>query len=251
MKNQTGQLLDPSRNGKTQPCDPFVPRELIKRFKIKKGSFIQGMAQKNERFANPKVRFIEKIDSQPVDARKGQYSFQQLTTIAPDEHLRLESKDGRLTTHIIDLFCPIGKGTRGLIVAPPRTGKTTLLHDIAHGITENHPECHLVVLLIDERPEEVTDFKRSVDAEIYASSNDEELENHLRIAEIAIERCKRLVESGKDVVLLLDSITRLSRAYNSASGKGGRTMTGGLDSRALEKPRQLFSMAARNCEDRR
>ena len=247
-KNQTGQLLDPSRNGKTQPCDPFVPRELIKRFKIKKGSFIQGMAQKNERFANPKVRFIETIDSKPVDARKGQYSFQQLTTIAPDEHLRLESKDGRLTTRIIDLFCPIGKGTRGLIVAPPRTGKTTLLHDIAHGITENHPECHLVVLLIDERPEEVTDFKRSVDAEIYASSNDEELENHLRIAEIAIERCKRLVESGKDVVLLLDSITRLSRAYNSASGKGGRTMTGGLDSRALEKPRQLFS-AARNCED--
>ena len=247
-KNQSGQLLDPSRNGKTQPCDPFVPRELIKRFKIKKGSFIQGIAQKNERFPNPKVRFIETIDSKPIDSRKGQYNFQQLTTIAPDEHLRLESKDGRLTTRIIDLFCPIGKGTRGLIVAPPRTGKTTLLHDIAHGVTENHPECHLIVLLIDERPEEVTDFKRSVDAEIYASSNDEELENHLRIAEIAIERSKRLVESGKDVILLLDSITRLSRAYNSASGKGGRTMTGGLDSRALEKPRQLFS-AARNCED--
>jgi transcription termination factor Rho len=225
-----------------------VPRELIKRFKIKKGSFIEGKAQKNERFSNPKVRFIDTIDSKALDSRKGQYSFQQMTTIAPDEHLRLESKDGRLTTRIIDLFCPIGKGTRGLIVAPPRTGKTTLLHDIAHGLIENHPECHLVVLLIDERPEEVTDFKRSVDAEIYASSNDEELENHLRIAEIAIERCKRLVESGKDVVLLLDSITRLSRAFNSASGKGGRTMTGGLDSRALEKPRQLFS-AARNCED--
>lgn len=248
LKNQTGQLLDPSRNGKTQPCDPFVPRELIKRFKIKKGSFIEGKAQKNERFSNPKVRFIDTIDTKALDSRKGQYSFQQMTTIAPDEHLRLESKDGRLTTRIIDLFCPIGKGTRGLIVAPPRTGKTTLLHDIAHGLIENHPECHLVVLLIDERPEEVTDFKRSVDAEIYASSNDEELENHLRIAEIAIERCKRLVESGKDVVLLLDSITRLSRAFNSASGKGGRTMTGGLDSRALEKPRQLFS-AARNCED--
>ena len=248
LKNQTGQLLDPSRNGKTQPCDPFVPKELIKRFKIKKGSFIEGKAQKNGRFPNPKVRFIDTIDSKALDSRKGQYSFQQMTTIAPDEHLRLESKDGRITTRIIDLFCPIGKGTRGLIVAPPRTGKTTLLHDIAHGVIENHPECHLIVLLIDERPEEVTDFKRSVDAEIYASSNDEELENHLRIAEIAIERCKRLVESGKDVVLLLDSITRLSRAFNSASGKGGRTMTGGLDSRALEKPRQLFS-AARNCED--
>ncbi|MAV39601.1 MAG: transcription termination factor Rho [Puniceicoccaceae bacterium] len=248
LNNKTGQLIDPSRNGKTQPCDPFVPRELIKRFKIKKGSFIEGKAQKNDRFANPKVRFIETIDTQSMDSRKGMYGFQQLTTIAPNEQLRLESKDGRLTTRIIDLFCPIGKGTRGLIVAPPRTGKTTLLHDIAHGVSENHPECHLVVLLIDERPEEVTDFKRSVDAEIYASSNDEDLDNHLRIAEIAIERCKRLVESGKDVVLLLDSITRLSRAYNSASGKGGRTMTGGLDSRALEKPRQLFA-SARNCED--
>ena len=248
LNNKTGQLIDPSRNGKTQPCDPFVPRELIKRFKIKKGSFIEGKAQKNDRFANPKVRFIETIDTQSMDSRKGMYGFQQLTTIAPNEQLRLESKDGRLTTRIIDLFCPIGKGTRGLIVAPPRTGKTTLLHDIARGVSENHPECHLVVLLIDERPEEVTDFKRSVDAEIYASSNDEDLDNHLRIAEIAIERCKRLVESGKDVVLLLDSITRLSRAYNSASGKGGRTMTGGLDSRALEKPRQLFA-SARNCED--
>ncbi len=248
LPNNTGQLLDPKRNGKTQPNDPFVPRELIKRFKIKSGSFIEAKAQKNERFPNPKVRFIETIDGSGLDARKGIHTFQQLTTIAPEDQLKLESKDGRITTRIIDLFSPIGKGTRGLVVAPPRTGKTTLLHDIAHGIAENHPECHLVVLLIDERPEEVTDFKRSIDAEIYASSNDEELKNHLRIAEIAIERCKRLVEAGKDVVLLLDSITRLSRAFNSASGKGGRTMTGGLDSRALEKPRQLFS-SARNCED--
>jgi len=248
LPNNTGQLLDPKRNGKTQPNDPFVPRELIKRFKIKSGSFIEAKAQKNERFPNPKVRFIETIDGSGLDARKGIHTFQQLTTIAPEDQLKLESKDGRITTRIIDLFSPIGKGTRGLVVAPPRTGKTTLLHDIAHGIAENHPECHLVVLLIDERPEEVTDFKRSIDAEIYASSNDEELKNHLRIAGIAIERCKRLVEAGKDVVLLLDSITRLSRAFNSASGKGGRTMTGGLDSRALEKPRQLFS-SARNCED--
>ena len=248
LPNKTGQLLDPKRNGKTQPNDPFVTRDLIKRFKIKKGSFIEAKAQKNERFPNPKVRYIDTIDYSSLDERKGLHTFQQLTTIAPKEQLVLESSDGRLTTRIIDLFSPIGKGTRGLIVAPPRTGKTTLLHDIAHGISENHPECHLVVLLIDERPEEVTDFKRSVEAEIYASSNDEELKNHLRIAEIAIERCKRLVESGKDVVLLLDSITRLSRAYNSASGKGGRTMTGGLDSRALEKPRQLFS-SARNCEE--
>lgn len=248
LQNKTGQLIDPSRNGKTKPDDPFVPRELIKRFKLKKGSFVEGKAQHNSKFANPKVRFIDRVDGALIEERKARYTFQQMVSIAPDEQIRLEAKDGRVTTRIMDLFCPIGKGTRGLIVAPPRTGKTTLLHDIAHGVIENHPECHCVVLLVDERPEEVTDFKRSVDAEIYASSNDEELSNHLRLAELAIERAKRLVEAGKDVVFLLDSITRLARAYNAASGKGGRTMTGGLDVRALEKPRQLFS-AARNCEE--
>lgn len=248
LQNKTGQLIDPMRNGKTRPSDPFVPRELIKRFKLKQGNRIKAKAQHNPKHPNPKVHFIEEVDGLKIEERKGRYSFQQLTSIPPEEQIILEADDGRLTTRVIDLFCPIGKGTRGLIVAPPRTGKTTLLHDIAHGVTENHPECHLLVLLVDERPEEVTDFKRSVDAEIYASSNDEDLPSHIRVAELAIERAKRLVEAGKDTVLLLDSITRLSRAYNSASGKGGRTMTGGLDIRALEKPRQLFS-AARNCEE--
>ena len=248
LENKTGQLIDPSRNGKTKPDDPFVPRELIKRFKLKQGSFIEAKALHNNRFPNPKVRYIEKVDGALLEERKGRYSFQQMVSIAPDEQIRLEANDGRTTTRIMDLFCPIGKGTRGLIVAPPRTGKTTILHDIAHGVIENHPECHCLVLLVDERPEEVTDFKRSVNAEIYASSNDEELKNHLRLAELSIDRAKRLVEAGKDVVLLLDSITRLARAYNAASGKGGRTMTGGLDVRALEKPRQIFS-AARNCEE--
>ncbi|MGB0416036.1 MAG: transcription termination factor Rho [Coraliomargarita sp.] len=248
LQNKTGQLIDPTRNGKTKPSDPFVPRELIKRFKLKQGNLITAKALHNSKHPNPKVRFIDTVDGLTMDERKGRYSFQQLTSIPPEEQLILEAKDGRLTTRVMDLFCPVGKGTRGLIVAPPRTGKTTLLHDIAHGIAENHQDCHLIVLLVDERPEEVTDFKRSVDAEIYASSNDEEITSHIRIAELAIERAKRLVESGKDVVFLLDSITRLSRAYNSATGKGGRTMTGGLDIRALEKPRQLFS-AARNSEE--
>ncbi len=248
LPNKTGQLLDPARNGKTTPNDPFVPRELIKRFKLKNGNSIVAKALHNPKFPNPKVRFIETVDGLTLDERKGRFSFQQMTSIAPSEHLLLEADDARLTTRIMDLFCPVGKGTRGLIVAPPRTGKTTLLHDIAHGVVENHPDCHLIVLLVDERPEEVTDFKRSVEAEIYASSNDEDLPNHLRMAELAIERAKRLVEAGKDVVFLLDSITRLARAYNAASGKGGRTMTGGLDVRALEKPRQLFS-SARNCEE--
>ena len=248
LPNKTGQLIDPTRNGKTKPSDPFVPRELIKRFKLKQGNLIKAKAFHNTKPPNPKVRCIDTVDDATMEERKGRYSFQQLTSIPPEEQLILEAKDGRLTTRVMDLFCPIGKGTRGLIVAPPRTGKPTLLHDIAHGISQNHKECHLIALLVDERPEEVTDFKRSVDAEIYASSNDEEITSHIRIAELAIERAKRLVESGEDVVFLLDSITRLSRAYNSATGKGGRTMTGGLDIRALEKPRQLFS-AARNCEE--
>ena len=137
-QHKTGQLIDPRRNGKTQPCDPFVPRELIKRFKIKKGSFVEGKAQKNDRFANPKVRFVETIDAKSMDARKGMYGFQQLTTVAPNDNFTLRV-NGRLTTRIIDLFCPIGKGTQGLIVAPPRTGKTTLLHDIAHGGVKTIP----------------------------------------------------------------------------------------------------------------
>ena len=247
-ENKTGVLLDPKRGGKTTPTDPFVPKELIRRFKLKKGSIITADSIPDKNRPNPKVRFIQQVDGMSLQERKKQFRFDQLTTIQPKQKLNLETKDGRMTTRVLDLFCPIGKGQRSLIVAPPRAGKTTILHDIAKGVEENHPECHLMVLLIDERPEEVTDFSRSVPAEIYASSNDEEVKSHLRIAELAIERAKRLVESKKDVVLLLDSITRLSRAYNAASGKSGRTMTGGLDVRALEKPRQIFS-SARNSEE--
>jgi transcription termination factor Rho len=247
-ENKTGVLLDPERGGKTTPLDPFVPKELIRRFKLKKGSVIKADAVPDKNRPNPKVRFIHTVDGLSIKDRKQQFRFDQLTTIQPNKKLHLETKDKRMTTRVLDLFCPIGQGQRSLIVAPPRAGKTTILHDIAKGVEENHPECHLMVLLIDERPEEVTDFKRSVHAEIYASSNDEEVKTHLKIAELAIERAKRLVESKKDVVLLMDSITRLSRAYNAASGKSGRTMTGGLDVRALEKPRQIFS-AARNSEE--
>lgn len=248
QQNKTGQLLDPDKNGKTRPTDPFVPKELVRRFKLKKGHYILGTAQHDPRFPNPKIRYIETIDGLTVDERRKCLSFQQLTTITPNERLHLETVGGPMTTRIIDLFCPIGKGQRGLIVAPPRTGKTTLLQDIASGISINHPEVHVMVLLVDERPEEVTDFKRTVDAEVFASSNDEGIPTHLRISDIAIERARRLVESGKDVVLLLDSLTRLARAHNSAKGGSGRTMTGGLDVRALEKPRQLFS-SARNTEE--
>ena len=248
VDNKAGILLDPLRGGKTSPMDPYVTRELVRRFKLKKGSLIKADANSDHKRPNPKVQFIHSVDGLSIHERKKLFRFDQLTTIQPKQKLNLECKDGRMTTRVLDLFCPIGKGQRALIVAPPRAGKTTILHDIAKGVEENHPECHLMVMLIDERPEEVTDFKRTVDAEIYASSNDEEVKNHLRIAELAIERAKRLVESKKDVVLLMDSINRLSRAYYANSGKSGRTMTGGLDVRALEKPRQIFS-SARNSEE--
>ncbi len=245
--SRNGQLLDLNRFGKRRPTDPFVPRELIRRFKLGQGSMITAQATPDPRFPNPKVRFIEKVDGMDLDARRRVIEFPNLLTITPNEHLKLELKDGRMTTRVVDLFCPIGKGTRGLIVAPPRTGKTTMLRDMALGVLENHSECHVMILLVDERPEEVTDFKRSVPAEVWASSNDESVENHIRIAELCIERAKRLVEAGKDVVLFVDSLTRLSRAYNTQRNSG-RTGSGGLDVRALEKPRQLFA-SARNTED--
>ncbi len=249
QRGGNGQLLDLARGGKRRPTDPFVPKELIRRFKLRTGSMIGGTAfPPDGRFPNPKMRFIETVDGVALEDRRARFDFPTLTTISPNQFLKMEMKDGRMTTRAVDLFCPIGKGTRGLIVAPPRTGKTTLLRDMALGVLENNPECHVMILLVDERPEEVTDFRRSVTAaEIWASSNDEQIENHIRIADLAIERAKRLVEVGRDVVLFVDSITRLSRAHNTARNSG-RTGSGGLDVRALEKPRQLFATARKTEE---
>ena len=248
QKGGNGQLLDLSRYGKRRPSDTFVPKELIRRFKLRQGSHITGTAWPAEgRFPNPKMKFVETVDGMSIEDRKAKMDFTALTSMSPDQQLKMELKDGRMTTRAVDLFCPIGKGTRGLIVAPPRTGKTTLLRDMALGVLQNHPECHVMILLVDERPEEVTDFRRSVPAEIWASSNDENVDSHVRIADMAIERAKRLVETGRHVVLFIDSITRLARAHNTLKNSG-RTGSGGLDVRALEKPRQLFA-AARNVEE--
>jgi transcription termination factor Rho len=249
QRGGNGLLIDVSRGSKRRPTDPFVPKELIRRFKLKAGMMVGGTAfPPDGRFPNPKMKFIESVDGVALEERRAKPEFTTLTTISPNQHLKMEMKDGRMTTRAVDLFCPIGKGTRGLIVAPPRTGKTTLLRDMALGVLENNPECQVMILLVDERPEEVTDFKRSVpDAEIWASSNDEQIENHIRIADLCIERAKRLVETGRDVVLFVDSITRLSRAHNTARNSG-RTGSGGLDVRALEKPRQLFASARKTEE---
>jgi len=208
QKGGNGVLLNLKRYGKRRPDDVFVPKELIRRFKLRKGSLVTGTAFPAEgRFPNPKMKFIETVDGMSIEERKAKWNYLDFTTLSPDDRLKLETKDGRLTTRAVDLFCPIGKGTRGLIVAPPRTGKTTLLRDMALGVLDNHPECHVMILLVDERPEEVTDFKRSVEgAEVWASSNDEQVQSHIRIADMAIERAKRLVETGKDVVLFLDSL---------------------------------------------
>ena len=247
-KGGNGQLLDMAKNGKRRPTDTFVPKELIRRFKLKPGMLIGGTAFPPEgRFPNPKMKFIESVDGLGLEERRAKFEFTALTTVSPEQHLKMEMKDGRLTTRAVDLFCPIGKGTRGLIVAPPRTGKTILLRDMALGVLENNPECQVMILLVDERPEEVTDFRRSVPAEIWASSNDEQIENHIRIADLCIERAKRMVEVGQDVVLFVDSITRLARAHNTLRNSG-RTGSGGLDVRALEKPRQIFA-AARKTEE--
>src|SRR5690606_38619205 len=158
QKGGNGQLLDLNRFGKRRPTDPFVPKELIRRFKLKAGSIIGGTAFPPEgRFPNPKMKFIETVDGLSIEERRAKPDFTTLTSLSPNEQLKMELKDGRMTTRAVDLFCPIGKGTRGLIVAPPRTGKTTLLRDMALGVLENHPECHVMILLVDERPEEVTD----------------------------------------------------------------------------------------------
>ncbi|MFM8788258.1 MAG: transcription termination factor Rho, partial [Chthoniobacterales bacterium] len=232
--------------------DSYVSVRLTRQFGLRKGDYVTGVSKpagRNEK--NPALLEINTINGVSPEKAKNRPKFEELTPLFPDSKLVLENPadPSNMTARIIDLIAPIGKGQRGLIVAPPRTGKTTLLQHIAEAVVKNHPEMKLIILLVDERPEEVTEIRRTVpQAELMASSNDSDIKSHTRIAILAIERAKRLVEMGQDVFVLMDSLTRIGRAFNNATGGGGRTMSGGVDSRALEIPRKLFA-AARNTEE--
>ena len=227
--------------------DVFVLPDTVRHFGLREGMLIEGEACNGPR--GPQLTDLFKVNSREPGILKGLPYFEELTAINPQKRFSLETAPDKFTTRVIDMMTPIGKGQRGLIVAPPRTGKTTLLHDIAEAISKNHEDVHLMLMLVDERPEEVTELSRALpNAEILASSNDNDVWAHLRVAEVGIQRAKRLVEEGRDVFILLDSITRLARAYNNAMTGKGRTMSGGVDARALEMPRRLFA-AARNTRE--
>ena len=247
-----GFLRSPESNYLSGPDDIYVSPSQIRRFGLRTGDTVEGQIRSpkdGERyFALLKVNTINFED--PEKARH-KINFDNLTPLYPDTRLRMEHDDPTkkdLSARVIDIVAPIGKGQRALVVAPPRTGKTVLLQNIAHAITANHPECYLIVLLIDERPEEVTDMQRSVKGEVVSSTFDEPATRHVAVAEMVIEKAKRLVEHGRDVVILLDSITRLGRAYNTVVPSSGKVLTGGVDANALQRPKRFFG-AARNIEE--
>ncbi len=232
----------------SSPKDVYISPTQIKRFKLDQGDKIKGIARfpkEDARF--PGLIYVGAVNGELPERAYKRRKFDDLIPIYPDERIRLETVPTEYAMRMIDLVCPIGKGQRGMIVAPPKVGKTTLLKKIANSITANHPEIELIVLLIDERPEEVTDMKRSIKGEVIYSTFDELPEHHVKVAEMVLERAKRLVEHGKDVAILLDSITRLARAYNLVIPSSGKTLSGGIDPAALHKPKKFFG-AARNIE---
>jgi transcription termination factor Rho len=244
-----GFLRAPEYNYLPGPDDIYVSPSQIRKFDLRTGDTISGQIRppkEGERyFALIKV---EAINFEPPDIARDKVFFDNLTPLYPNEHLKAETNSDNVSGRVIDLFTPIGKGQRGLIVAPPRTGKTMLLQGIANSITENHPEVTLIVLLIDERPEEVTDMQRSVNGEVISSTFDEPASRHVQVADMVIEKAKRLVEHKRDVVILLDSITRLARAHNAVVPPSGKILSGGVDANALQRPKRFFG-AARNIEE--
>jgi transcription termination factor Rho len=246
-----GFLRSPDYNYLPGPDDVYVSPAQIRRFGLKTGDTIEGQIRSPREKEGERYFALLKVNTvnfDPPEVLKTKVHWDNLTALYPDERLKLETKSGGLATRIMELFCPVGKGQRALIVAPPRTGKTILLQNIANAITENHPEVVLLVLLIDERPEEVTDMARSVKGEVVSSTFDEPAQRHVQIADMVIEKAKRLVEHKRDVVILLDSITRLARAYNTVVPPSGKILSGGVDANALHKPKRFFG-AARNVEE--
>ncbi len=252
LQDGFGFLRSPESNYLPGPDDIYVSPNQIRRFGLRTGDTIDGQIRApkdGERYFA--LLKIVSINFEDIEKNKHKINFDNLTPLYPDERLRLENIDPTNkdpSTRVIDLISPLGKGQRGLIVSPPRTGKTMLLQNIAHAITENHPEVYLIVLLIDERPEEVTDMDRSVKGEVISSTFDEPASRHVSVAQMVIEKAKRLVEHQRDVVILLDSITRLARAYNTVVPSSGKVLTGGVDANALQRPKRFFG-AARNIEE--
>ncbi|MBL8879897.1 MAG: transcription termination factor Rho [Phycisphaerales bacterium] len=241
-------LRDPKKNYAVRPEDPIVPPEWIKKLGLRGGEFIAAEAAPGGRGPRgTRLTRITHVMNTPVETWSPPPDLADTTAIDPDRAIHFDTVGGPASMRVVEMFTPIGFGQRGLIVAPPRTGKTILLQQMAHGIASNHPDAYMIVLLIDERPEEVTDMRRNVRGEVIASSNDRDVSSHIRIARLVIEHARRLVENGRHIVILLDSITRLARAFNNAISGSGRTMSGGLDSRALIEPKQIFG-AARNVE---
>ncbi|MEV6836899.1 transcription termination factor Rho [Streptomyces sp. NPDC051133] len=225
------------------PGDPQVPAALIRRHGLRKGDLVEGL-----RGAQRALTEVARVDGRAPAELRSRRHFRDLTPLHPHERLRLEHPASGPAGRVTDLFAPVGKGQRGLLVAPPKSGKTVLLQQLAAAVAGNHPECRLMVLLLDERPEEVTEMRRSVRGEVYASTFDRSAKEHIALAELVVERAKRLVEAGTDVVILLDSLTRLCRAHNNASAAGGRTLSGGVDAGALLGPKRFFG-AARRAEE--
>lgn len=229
--------------------DTYVSQSQIKKFALRVGDIITGQVREpKDQEKYYALLKIEAINYKSIQEARERPLFENLTPLFPTEKLKLSYNPMKLTGRVLDLFTPIGKGQRALIVAPPRTGKTELMKELANGITQNHPEIELIVLLVDERPEEVTDMQRSVKGEVFSSTFDQPAFNHVRVAELVIEKAKRMVETGKDVVILLDSITRLARAYNTATPSSGKVLSGGVDANALHRPKRFFG-AARNIEE--
>ncbi|WP_439111674.1 transcription termination factor Rho [Lentibacter sp.] len=252
LQDGFGFLRAPEANYLPGPDDIYVSPDILRKFSLRTGDTIEGhlkQPEDNERYFA--LTHVTKINFEEPEKARHKIAFDNLTPLYPDERLKMEIEDPTIkdkSARIIDLVAPIGKGQRSLIVAPPRTGKTVLLQNIAHSIEKNHPECYLIVLLIDERPEEVTDMQRSVKGEVVSSTFDEPATRHVAVSEMVIEKAKRLVEHKRDVVILLDSITRLGRAFNTTVPSSGKVLTGGVDANALQRPKRFFG-AARNIEE--